>query len=100
QPTSVMLATSGFGPAHVLSKVFAKPGESQLTEIAQPNFRSGSEAMSDRAPCDCARIGIHMAEAPGSAGNVLMVENRLPSYAENDRSPRTGGSSHHDLLWR
>ncbi|WP_206434962.1 hypothetical protein, partial [Sphingomonas sp. S-NIH.Pt1_0416] len=43
QPTSVMLATSGFGPAHVLSKVFAKPGESQLTEIAQPNFRSGSQ---------------------------------------------------------
>ncbi|WP_206432566.1 hypothetical protein, partial [Sphingomonas koreensis] len=49
QPTSVMLATSGFGPAHVLSKVFAKPGESQLTEIAQPNFRSGSQTYPLRA---------------------------------------------------
>ena len=30
----------------MLSKVFAKPGESQLTEIAQPNFRSGSKTVS------------------------------------------------------
>jgi hypothetical protein len=38
-----MLAPSGFGPAHVISVVFANPGESQLAEIAQLNFRSGSE---------------------------------------------------------
>ena len=34
QPASVMLAPSGFGPAHVILVVFATPGESQATEIA------------------------------------------------------------------
>jgi hypothetical protein len=34
QPASVILAPSGFGPAHVLLVVFATPGESQATEIA------------------------------------------------------------------
>lgn len=29
--------------AHVISAVFATPGESQETEIAQLNFRSGSK---------------------------------------------------------
>ncbi|BCA64380.1 hypothetical protein HMP09_p0028 (plasmid) [Sphingomonas sp. HMP9] len=38
-----MLAPSGFGPAHVILVVFANPGESQATEIAQLNFRSSSE---------------------------------------------------------
>lgn len=38
-----MLATSGFGPAHVILVVFATLGGSQLTEIFQPNFWSGSE---------------------------------------------------------
>src|SRR3546814_14879909 len=43
QPTSVMLGTSGFGPAHVLSTVLATPGESQLTESAQHTFLSVSQ---------------------------------------------------------
>ena len=43
QPSSVMLATSGFGPAHVISVVFATPGESQLAEIAQLHSRPGSK---------------------------------------------------------
>jgi len=30
-----MLASSGFSPAHVILVVFATPGESQATEIAQ-----------------------------------------------------------------
>ena len=38
-----MLAPSGFSPAHVILVVFATPGESQATEIAQLNFRSGSK---------------------------------------------------------
>jgi nitrate/nitrite transporter NarK len=42
-----MLAPSGFSPAHVILVVFATSGESQATETAQLNFRSGSEA-SDR----------------------------------------------------
>ena len=37
-----MLAPSGFGPAHVILVVFATLDESQATEIAQLNFRSGS----------------------------------------------------------
>jgi hypothetical protein len=36
-----MLAPSGFGPAHVILVVFATPGESQATEIAQLNFSVG-----------------------------------------------------------
>ncbi|MDJ0279018.1 hypothetical protein QLH51_19740, partial [Sphingomonas sp. 2R-10] len=42
-PSSVMLAASGFGPAHMIPVVFATLGESQLAEIAQPNFRLGSK---------------------------------------------------------
>lgn len=43
QPASVMLAPSGFGPAHVVPVVFATLGESKTTEIDQPNFRLGSK---------------------------------------------------------
>ena len=38
-----MLPTSGFGPAHVISVVFATPGDLQAAEIAQPNLRLGSK---------------------------------------------------------
>ncbi|HEX8419354.1 MAG TPA: hypothetical protein VF638_05005 [Sphingomonas sp.] len=41
-----MLAPSGSGPAHVILVVFATLGESQANEIAQLNFRSGSEDQS------------------------------------------------------
>jgi hypothetical protein len=40
-----MLAPSGFGPAHVILVVFATLGESQATDIAQLNFRSGSKSL-------------------------------------------------------
>ncbi|MDJ0278963.1 S8 family serine peptidase, partial [Sphingomonas sp. 2R-10] len=46
-PSSVMLAASGFGPAHMIPVVFATLGESQLAEIAQPNFRLGSKVWRD-----------------------------------------------------
>lgn len=36
-PWSVISSSSGFGPAHVISVVFATRSESQLTEIAQLN---------------------------------------------------------------
>ena len=47
QPASVMLAASDFGLAHVILVVFTTLGGSQATEIAQLNFRSGFEALSD-----------------------------------------------------
>lgn len=43
QTSSIMLGPSGFGLAHVITKVFATRGQSRLTEIAQLDFRSGSE---------------------------------------------------------
>ncbi|WP_206433271.1 hypothetical protein, partial [Sphingomonas sp. S-NIH.Pt15_0812] len=49
-PSSVMLAASGFGPAHMIPVVFATLGESQLAEIAQPNFRLGSKDGADDRP--------------------------------------------------
>ena len=59
------------------------------------------EAMSARALRDraCA-LALTCVKRQESAADLLMVENRLPSSAETDRSPRTGGASHHDLLRR
>lgn len=42
QETSVVLASSGFGPTHVIPVVFATLDESQTIEIPQPNYRLGS----------------------------------------------------------
>lgn len=54
-----MLAASDFGPAHVILVVFATLGESQATEIAQLNFRSGSKT-------DQARDGVIVAIPEGN----------------------------------
>ncbi len=40
--SSVVLAPRGFGPADVISVVFAPLGQSQLTEISKTNVGTGT----------------------------------------------------------